>query len=451
MKTFQPKIMSIKSRSLRPQLFIAFCLMSVIPILVLLNFIFPSIFVQMDKGLITGIVIVLSLFGFVVIKRIVDSIIFLNTEVRNIAGGELSHSIPVSREDEIGELSQALNQLTHHIRDNMDELKIYGERTKDINVKINKQVVALNGVLQIGNLVSAKTALKDIFDATVARLVQVADATCAFVILKEGSRLEVVAHSGLSGDCVVAAKSPANEYILTPFVSAQGIVKLEIQDLPTQKGGLLKLFNAKNALVHPLAIHGEPQGFLGIATSADNVSYGQDDADLLDVFAKQLIIAIENDYLAKKVEDLEIKDSLTDLYNKRYMLTRLDEEILRAISHQQPCSFILLQIRDLKGLAEKSGELAVEGLLRRAAEVLKTNVREFDRVGRMEFDMFGLVLPETNKKQAQEFSQQIKARVVSALTVSGVIDKEQVIVSCAENPIDGADSAILMEKARASL
>lgn len=451
MKTFQPKAMSIKSRSLRPQLFIAFCLMSVIPILVLLNFIFPSIFAQMDKGLIIGIVIILSLFGFVVIKRIVDSIIILNSEVRNIAGGELSHSIPVSREDEIGELSQALNQLTHHIRDNMDELKIYGERTKDINIKINKQVVALNGVLQIGNLISAKTALKDIFDATVARLVQVAEATCAFIILKEGDRFEVVAHSGLSGDCVVAANSPANDYILTPLVSAKAIVKLEVKDLPTQRGGLLKLFNVKNALIHPLEFHGQQQGLLGITSPSEAVSYGQDDADLLDVFAKQLIIAIENDYLAKKVQDLEIKDGLTDLYNRRYMLARLDEEILRAISHQQPCSLVLLQIKDLKGLSEKSGELAVEELLRRAAEVLKANVREFDRVGRVEFDIFGIVLPETNKKQAQEFCQQIRARVVQTLAVSGVIDKEQIIVSCAENPIDGADSATLMEKARASL
>lgn len=451
MKTFKPKVMSIKSRSLRPQLFIAFCLMSVIPILALLNFIFPSLCAQMDKGLIIGIVIILSLFGFVVIKRIVDSIILLNTEVRNIAGGELSHSIPISREDEIGELTSALNQLTHHIRDNMDELKIYGERTKDINVKINKQVVALNGVLQIGNLISAKTALKDIFDTTVSRLVQVADATCAFIILKEGGRFEVAAHSGLAGDCVMAAKSAANEYILIPLVSSSGIVKLEVKDLPTQSGALLKLFQVKNALIHPLTVHGVPRGIMGIATTSDSVSYGQDDADLLDVFAKQLIIAIENDYLAKKVEDLEIVDPLTGLYNRRYMVARLDEEILRAISHQQPCSLVLLRVKELQGLCEKSGELAVEEVLRRAAEILKSNVREFDRVGRVEFDMFGLVLPETNKKQAQEFSQQIRTRVVQALAASGAVSKEQILVSCAENPIDGSDAATLMEKAQASL
>ena len=58
------KKMSIMSRSLRPQLVVAFCIMSVIPILALLYLIFSGVLALNILLPVLGAVIVLSLLGF---------------------------------------------------------------------------------------------------------------------------------------------------------------------------------------------------------------------------------------------------------------------------------------------------------------------------------------------------------------------------------------------------
>jgi len=421
--------------------------MTIIPVLSLCNFIFPSIFRHGDLGIVIAVSIVLALSGFIVIKRIIDSIIKLNSEVRSITRGELSHEITVRRDDEIGELSSAMNQLTGHIRDNMDELKIYGERTKDINSKINRQLVALNGVLQIGDLISAKMTLKDIFEITVCRLSQVTDSSAAFILLEQHGRLEVAAQFGLAAGVVTAINMPANEYVLSTLRDIKTAVEISERDHQGPKSELLKLLNVKNIAVYPLFVRARSEGFLVMAGQSPG-GYTEDDEELLDVFAKQLVIAIENDYLTKKVDDLEVIDSLTGLFNRRYIADRLEEEILRAISNQRPCSFIVLKIRGLQETLDKAGDMVVGDLLRQTAEILKNYLSEFDRAGRIEYDEFALIFTEKNKKQAQALAQQIKNKVTEALEVVRTEKKFDIRVAVVENPIDGADAQALMVKAK---
>jgi diguanylate cyclase (GGDEF)-like protein len=441
------KKMSILSRSLRPQLGIAFCLMSVIPILTLCNLIFPSFFLRAHLGAVVAVVVLLSVSGLFIVKRIIDSIILLNSEVKSIAGGELSQTVNASRDDEIGELGAALNHLTHHIKDNMDELKIYGERTKDINSKINKQVVALSGVLQIGNLISSKTNLQDVFDIAVSRLAQVTNSSSGFVILERAAGFEVAAQYGLKADAVEAVEFAAQAPVLKSLLSVRGGLRIMSRDQEAHQGALLKILGAKNALITPLLILGRAEGFLGIAHSAD-LEYSEEDVELLNVFSRQMVIAIENDRLSKKVEDLEIIDALTGLYNRRYIIDRLDEEIMRAIFHQRPCAFIVLKMRGLASLADNSGEEAVEETLRKVAELLKMNLGEFDRAARMGSDEFALVLPEKNKRRAEDVARELKNKVNFALGVDKASKDSGTAVAVVENPIDGTDAATLLEKAQ---
>ena len=81
-----------------------------------------------------------------------------------IAKGDLSREIEVQGEDEIGELGATLNILSRRIRENVDELKSYGERTKEINMEISKKVLVLSNLLQIGNLISQGSPLDDILN-----------------------------------------------------------------------------------------------------------------------------------------------------------------------------------------------------------------------------------------------------------------------------------------------
>ncbi|MFB3919044.1 sensor domain-containing diguanylate cyclase [Candidatus Velamenicoccus archaeovorus] len=442
------KKLSIASRSLRPQLIIAFCLMSIIPILALLNFVFPSLLPKNYLLVIIFSVVIMSLLGFIVVKRIVDPIIEINSEVKVIASGELSHQINIAREDEIGELSHSLNQLTQRIKSNMDELKIYGERTKDINLQINRQVIALNGLLQISNLITKNAHLKDVYEVTISKLAQMADSALAILIFKKDESFEVSAQYGLGEETISCLMTASSSGLLFHLLAASKPF-LKVDD--TTQGGIseefMKILGARNLLVYPVLMQGKPHGIIAIGNLMDKFKFSNDDIELMGIFAKQLSIAVENDYLTHKVRDLEVKDALTGLFNKRYITVRFEEEILRAISLQEPCSFVAVVVNNMPDYRRAYGDAAADDVQARIAVLLKSSIREIDRAGRLEDGVFGVVLPQKNKRQAEHVAEQFKDKLRATFQNADVKRKIQFSLSIVENPIDGADSVELLHKA----
>lgn len=443
------KKLSISSRSLRPQLIIAFCLMSIIPILALLNFIFPSVLPKNFLLAIIVSIILMALLGFIVVKRIVDPIIEINSEVKVIANGELSHQINIAREDEIGELSHSLNTLTQRIKSNMDELKIYGERTKEINLQINRQVIALNGVLQISNLITKSAHLKDVFEVTISKLAQMAESSLALIVLrKPDGGFEVVSQYGIGSQTSSALTMSSNRGLLSHLLSAsKPFLKVD----ETLQGGvveeLMNILGARNVLMYPVLMQGKPSGIMIIGNKLEKFKYSDDDVELMSIFAKQLSIAVENDFLTHKVKDLEVKDALTGLFNRHYIVVRFEEEIMRAISLQQPCSLIAVVLANLPVYRQTFGDSAADEILVKIGSLLKNSVRELDRVARLEEGNFCLVLPQKNKRQAEHVSAQIREKITELLQETGSQKQIAFNMGVVENPIDGADAANLLKKA----
>jgi len=124
----KPQDLSIISRNLRSKIIIAFCLMSVIPILISIYLAVTYIFGKSlwDVVSIIGIGVILALLGFYIIQEIIDPIIRLTIGVRSFTKGEAKRLPMLNRGDEIGDLSKSLNLLSGKI----EELKVMDEDTK---------------------------------------------------------------------------------------------------------------------------------------------------------------------------------------------------------------------------------------------------------------------------------------------------------------------------------
>lgn len=428
--------------SLKPQLVVAFCLMSVIPVLVFLNLSFPSLFPPVSLSAIAALAVVLVFLGFGLMKRIIDSIIEINDSVKVIASGELSHTIDVRRPDEIGELGQSLNVLARHIKNNMDELKIYGERTKDINAQIDKQVLTLSGLLEIGNLITRTADLKDVFDTAIARLMLMASSSFAFLIIKKNGLFETAASSGLSA----AALSGMGASLWEPFLASDRPARSDQAQGAGHFAELLKVLEARHLVLYPIVAQGGACGLVGVGHRQDSFVYTDDDVELIGLFAKQLSIAAQNDYLSRRVKELEVRDAVTDLYNRRYIMTWLDEEVLRSISHQKPCSFVVVRIQNLAQIRGRVGEVGTRDLLIKVADILRNAATPFERVGRIQDDEFGIVLSETNKRRAQDKAQGLGRQIEEAFQDRDPSQRPVLWVNVVENPIDGSDAALLFQK-----
>jgi diguanylate cyclase (GGDEF)-like protein len=199
----------------------------------------------------------------------------------------------------------------------------------------------------------------------------------------------------------------------------------------------------------PIFLKGSLKAVLGIANTRDNFAYNKEEIELLDIFSKQIAVAIENNILAHRIEKLEIKDNLTGLYNRFFIESRLQEEISRAIAYQRPCAFVIFDIDNFKNYREKFGLICAESALKKIAGLIRQCITEVDRAGRPDDDEFSLILPEKNKRQAQAVAENICKKIQAAFYQDQ--DKSQCLTFSAgvsENPLDGVQVEQLIAKAK---
>ena len=446
--------MSLVPAGLRYKTMIAFSLMSLIPLLVcvwlITSYIFPNInlFLGLSLGnisFILGICILISILGLYVTKEMIDPVIKMAGEARDIAVGNVDRVTGLRREDEIGDISSSLNIMSQKIRENIDELKAYGEKTKLINIEINKKVLALSGLLQIGNLISSSTELATVLNFISKKLADLEGDSMALVMMlgEEGDEFKVVASCNIEEGKLHGFRMKAGQASSQSlFVDGNCPAKTDV----LQK--VLMLLDLKNIAFLPIIVSGKQRGILVSGNKKDNFVFKDDEKELLKVFLKQATIAVENDLLIRKAKELAVKDELTGLYNQSYIETRLDEEIKRACVYQRPCGYLLVDIDDFKKLHNRLGERKTEALLKAVGAALKGAVSEVDKVARLSGDKFAIVLPEKNKKQSATIAEEIRKKIDSDLgRIMKSSERITVSVGVSENPIDGSSAQELMQKA----
>lgn len=120
-----------------------------------------------------------------------------------------------------------------------------------------------------------------------------------------------------------------------------------------------------------------------VATSAIAVSYGHTNR-------KQL----------EQIHDLSIRDSLTGLYNRRYMEETFDREIDRAIRKGRKLAVIMTDVDLFKTINDSHGHVVGDMVLTHIAQLFSNNTRSSDIICRYGGDEFILILPECSKQEA---------------------------------------------------
>lgn len=453
------KKLSLVPAGLRYKLMVAFALMSLIPLIICVYlspmYIPPEFSTVWYVSIVLAITIIIALLGLKIARDIVSPIIDMAIKAKGIANGDFSSSIDVRSEDEIGELGNTLNLLTRRIRENMDELRSYGERTKEINVEINKKVLIMSSLLQVGNLISQGAPIDEILEIVIGKIGQLAEDSFAFLMLvEEKETLVMKINNGLSGE-QSSLRIKVGTGLLGKLVLEGKMATLDRRSVKApDTEEFLKLFKVKNCVLCPVVAHGRGFGIVGFGNSAADYEFKEDDVELIKLFGKQIAIAIENDLLTNKAKELAVKDELTGLYNEKFIMNRLEEEIKRAVLYQRPCSFLVFNIDDLGLYRQINGDLAAEETIKKIGKTIESNVTAVERVARLGGDSFAVILPEKNKKQANTIAEVLKQRVeVFGIAGGKGYPRNFVTVSggVSENPIDGVTADDLVKKATSAL
>lgn len=141
----------------------------------------------------------------------------------------------------------------------------------------------------------------------------------------------------------------------------------------------------------------------------------------------------------KKAEDrlrfLATTDELTGLWNRRFFMQELEKELNRARRYRQGYSLLMLDIDCFKKINDTLGHAAGDVTLQHLASIIENNLREVDVAGRLGGEEFGILLPNTGLKDAEEVAERIRKIVeVSPVNSHGRDVSFHVSVGVTENP-----------------
>jgi len=125
---------------------------------------------------------------------------------------------------------------------------------------------------------------------------------------------------------------------------------------------------------------------------------------LVRALASQAAVAIRN----ARLEDLSFKDALTDVYNRRYFMVRIEEEWKRHSRFAEPVSLVLLDLDNFKHVNDRFGHRAGDEALREVARLLIKHSRNFTIVTRFGGDEFAVLLVNTPKLGGVCYARRIR-------------------------------------------
>lgn len=121
----------------------------------------------------------------------------------------------------------------------------------------------------------------------------------------------------------------------------------------------------------------------------------------------QIIIWISLGFVLGRLYMATYRDELTDLWNRRYLYIKLDDE-MRRVSGDSILSLVILDVDNFKCINDRKGHLFGDAVLREIAIILQRNIRQGDVAGRWGGEEFIIILPNTDKAGAKAVCERIR-------------------------------------------
>jgi diguanylate cyclase (GGDEF)-like protein/putative nucleotidyltransferase with HDIG domain len=104
----------------------------------------------------------------------------------------------------------------------------------------------------------------------------------------------------------------------------------------------------------------------------------------------------------RELKGLVIKDPLTNIYNYRYLMEKLPEELYLAKRYNYPFSLAILDLDYFKSINDAYGHSVGDKVLIEFSQFLKKTLRQSDILSRYGGEEFVILMPHTDRIEAQQ-------------------------------------------------
>ncbi|RMH59200.1 MAG: GGDEF domain-containing protein [Candidatus Hydrogenedentota bacterium] len=173
----------------------------------------------------------------------------------------------------------------------------------------------------------------------------------------------------------------------------------------------------------------------------------------LSLLIREIALGIRKAELYLKIQELAIRDALTNLYVPWYFKQRLDEECKRATLYEREVPLIMIDIDHFKGVNDTYGHSTGDEVLKKVAEIIHASLREVDFVSRYGGEEFAVILPEIDFETAMMIAERLRSSVAQydrfptgRVTISVGVAAFPRHADSSEHLISAADAALYEAK-----
>jgi diguanylate cyclase (GGDEF)-like protein len=174
---------------------------------------------------------------------------------------------------------------------------------------------------------------------------------------------------------------------------------------------------AAGYLCVPLVAHGETLGIFHLRAQSPEGGtlllpvFSEDLQRLVRTVADHLALSLGNLKLQDILRYQAIRDPLTGLYNRRFMLETLEREIFRMKRKEAAMSIIMLDLDHFKRFNDTFGHSAGDEVLKAIGNLLLHHVRKEDVACRYGGEELTLIFPETSIETASARAEELRLKV----------------------------------------
>ena len=122
-------------------------------------------------------------------------------------------------------------------------------------------------------------------------------------------------------------------------------------------------------------------------------------------------LELKNRALIQQLEEMAIKDSLTGLYNYRYLQKCLDEEVERSRRYGHRFFILMIDVDHFKDLNDAHGHLFGDHVLKKIGELISQELRFSDRLFRYGGEEFLVIMNEISKDDVPNAISRLMATI----------------------------------------
>lgn len=307
--------------------------------------------------------------------------------------------VAADSEDELGETAESFNHLVGALF-----------RSHELE----------RAVASFSHTLSTKLELESLANAALDQLIQYSHAIAGALLVEKEGELVVAASHALQD-----AEALRNDDHVRAACRTKGIRRVDVPP-GVRMSAVLGEVAPQDVLVLPVQFKDLCVGAVILASGG---RFAPETDRIMTLFGESLGLALTNALTYSQLQRIAALDPLTGAYNRRFGMSRLKEELARAVRNDVTFGLILFDIDHFKRVNDTYGHLAGDRVIVAVSRTCRRVMREGDIQVRYGGEEFLVVLAGASLANAELMAQRIRQAVEDTVIKDGQ-QELRVTISC---------------------